>query len=194
MAFMARPEQVILPIDAANLDAFGRYREDQLKDNGHDGTPLFQPQSQAGVSLVSEKIALFQTGLAASVGEPKWRRGWVALDASGTIIGHVDLRDHPEPCTAHRALLGMGVHRAHRGQGVGRALVTFAIAWATNGTTLEWIDLQVLSGNAPAESLYGSVGFHDIATVQDMFRVDGRSVDSILMTMRILRWAEAPPT
>jgi RimJ/RimL family protein N-acetyltransferase len=159
--------------------------EDQLKDNGRNGTPLFQPQSRDVSRADPEKIALFRLGLETPVGEPKWRRAWGAFDASGGIIGHVDLRAHFEPCTPHRAMLGMGVNRAHRRRGLGRALVEFALSWALRDTTLEWIDLGFLDGNVPAERLYRSAGFERVATIRDMFRVDGQSIDDVRMTKRI---------
>src|SRR5664279_2132503 len=120
---MDRPPPLIRLIDDGNLDAFGRYLEDHLRDNGRDGTPLFQPQSRADAWPLSEKLAQFRIGRTTSVGEPRWRRAWAALDSTGLIFGHVDLRAHADPGTSHRALLGMGVHRSHRRQGLGRALV-----------------------------------------------------------------------
>ena len=182
---------VLRAIDEQNVEAFASYVDDHRQDNGRGGTPLFQPQSRAVASSVAERIALFRSGLAIPVGQPGWRRGWVAMDGrarretGSAIIGHVDLRAHAEPCAAHRALLGLGAHRDHRGRGLGTALVTFAISWAVTETALEWIDLAVLAGNIPAERLYRRVGFHQVATVPDMYRVDGRTVDNTMMALRL---------
>jgi len=167
------------------MAALVAHLEDHLKDNGRNGTPLFQPLSRDVSWADPEKIAAFRVGLDTAVGEPKWRRAWGAFDPGGRILGHVDLRARLEPCTPHRAVLGMGVTRAHRRHGLGRALVEFAIAWAVRDTTLEWIDLGFLDGNVPAERLYTGAGFERVATVRDMFRVDGQSVDDVMMTKRI---------
>ncbi len=101
--------------------------------------------------------------------------------------GHVDLRAHPDSCTEHRALLGLGVHRDHRRRGLGRILVEHALAWASRETEIEWIDLNFLAVNVPAESLYRSVGFETVATLADMYRIDGESIDSVFMTWRVRR-------
>jgi RimJ/RimL family protein N-acetyltransferase len=63
--------------------------------------------------------------------------------------------------------------------------VEFALSWALRDTTLEWIDLGFLDGNVPAERLYRSAGFERVATIRDMFRVDGQSIDDVRMTKRI---------
>lgn len=182
---VASPEPVVRAVATADVDVLTAYLEDHLKDNGRGGAPLFQPQSRQAAGLEAGKMALFRAGLGIRVGEPGWRRAWVAIDSSGAIAGHTDLRGRPEPCSAHRALLGLGVHRRHRGHRLGRALVEHALAWATRSTQLEWIDLTFLSGNVPAERLYRSLGFVELATIADMYRIDGESVDDIWMTRRI---------
>ena len=181
--------EVIRPIERDGLDALMAYLEEQMQENGRDGRPIFQPYSRDAPWVASERMEPFRRGLDAPVGEPHWRRTWGAFDDSGAgggaIMGHVDLRAHDEPSTRHRALLGMGVHRAHRRRGLGRALVEFVMAWAREETALEWIDLGFLGGNTPAERLYRSVGFEVVGRVRDMFRVDGLSVDDIRMAVRV---------
>ena len=181
------PAEVIGPIGHAELDAFMGYLEDQMADNGQNGTPLFQPSPRGAPWISSDKVGPFRLGIDIPVGQPRWRRSWCAHDDSGAIIGHVDLRAHDESLTSHRALLGMGVDRAHRRRGLGGALVRHALGWAQHATTLEWIDLSFLGGNLPAERLYRSVGFTVVGTVPDRFRIDGLPVDEISMARRIDR-------
>jgi len=176
---------LIRPLANSDLAAFMTYLADHLTDNGRNGVPLFMPQSRDSAWVTAEKLSLFRDGLTTPVGDAGWRRPWAAFDPASAIIGHVDLRAHPEPCTPHRALLGMGVHRDHRRLGLGRALGEVAIDWARRETTLAWIDLDFLAGNLPAERLYLSLGFQTTATVPDMFRVDGQSVGNVIMTKRL---------
>jgi GNAT superfamily N-acetyltransferase len=114
----------------ATLTAFFVYLDDHLRDNGKDGTPLFQPLSRAQSQLPPGLKVSFIEGLAIPVGEPRWRRLWLALDGRGSIAGHIDLRARPEPGARHRAMLGMGVHRAYRRRGLGARLVATAVDWA----------------------------------------------------------------
>jgi GNAT superfamily N-acetyltransferase len=176
---------VIRAIEPTGLDAFMTYLEDHSKDNGQNGGILFQPFSRHDTWIGAEKLAAFRAGLETDVGAMNWRRLWAAFDAHGAISGHVDLRGRHEPCTSHRALLGLGVHRDHRTRGLGTRLVENAIQWALAETALEWIDLGFLGGNLPAERLYLRLGFIEQAVIPDMFRIDGQSVSDVAMTKRI---------
>jgi hypothetical protein len=108
----------------ADLPALFVYLDDHLRDNGRDGTPLFQPMARADSFFPVEKRAAFVVGT---------MRRWAASRAGaapgsrsmpdGLIAGHVDLRARPERLAQHRCLLGMGVHRdfaARAGRGPGR--------------------------------------------------------------------------
>ena len=79
----------------------------------------------------------------------------------------------------------MGVHRDYRRLGLGATLIAYAEQWAMANTTLEWIDLQVLSGNGPAVRLYLRAGFTRVGEVPEMFRMDGRSFAETTMTKRL---------
>ncbi len=175
----------IRPAEAADLPAFFVYLDDHLRDNGADGTPLFQPLSRAQSQLPPGLKTSFVDGLAISVGEPRWRRLWLALDARGSIAGHVDLRARPEPGARHRAMLGMGVHRAYRRRGLGAQLLSTAIDWARVQAGLKWIDLEVLSENGPAVALYLHAGFTMTARIEDMLEIDGVSHDLSYMRYRL---------
>jgi ribosomal protein S18 acetylase RimI-like enzyme len=174
------------PADAADLPAFFVYLDDHLRDNGRDGAPLFQPLSvpieRAQSQLPPGLKVSFIDGLAIPVGEPGWRRLWLALDARGSIAGHIDLRARPEPLARHRAMLGMGVHRAFRRRGLGARLLAEAAAWARSEDRLQWIDLEVLSENRPAVALYLRAGFTMTARIADMLQIDGASHDMSYMT------------
>jgi ribosomal protein S18 acetylase RimI-like enzyme len=176
----------IRPAEAADLPAFFVYLDDHLRDNGRDGAPLFQPLSRARSQLPSGLKVSFIEGLAIPVGDAAWRRLWLALDSRGSIAGHIDLRARPEPSARHRAMLGMGVHRAWRRRGLGMQLVDAAIGWAQGETGLQWIDLEVLSENQPAIELYLRAGFTMTARIEDMLQIDGVSHDLSYMT-RALR-------
>lgn len=178
----APAELTIRVAQAPDLPAFFVYLDDHLRDNGRDGAPLFQPLSRAQSQLPPGLKAAFIDGLAIPVGEPRWRRLWLALDARGSIAGHIDLRARPEPGARHRAMLGMGVHRAYRRRGLGARLLSTGIDWARNEGHLKWIDLEVLSENHPAVALYLRSGFTMTARIADMLEIDGVSHDLSYMT------------
>jgi ribosomal protein S18 acetylase RimI-like enzyme len=176
----------VAAVTAADFGSFVEYLNDHLSDNGAGGL-YFQPLQRDASRVPPEKSAAFLAGLEIPVGSPGWRRVWVARSAERQIIGHVDLRAHPERFAEHRCLLGMGVHRRHRAQGLGAALLLHAEQWASGTAGLEWIDLHVLSGNEAAVRLYLRTGFTRVGEIPEMFRIDGRNLAYTSMTKRVAK-------
>jgi len=179
---MAAP--AIRAVTQADLAALFVYLDDHLGDNGRNGTPLFQPMPRAESFFPVEKRAGFVLGLGTAFAEPGWRRGWIAVDAGGAICGHIDLRARPERTAVHRCLLGMGVHRDWRAQGLGVRLLDTALTWA-DAQGLAWVDLEVLSNNLPARRLYARSGFVQTGEIADLFRIDGEQHGYVFMTRRV---------
>ena len=167
-----------------DLAVFFAYLNDHLSDNGTAGTAMFMPLPRSESRFSAEKEAAFRLGMQTPVGQPGWRRGWLAIAPDGRIAGHIDLRARAEKTSAHRALLGMGVHREFRQQGLGGAMLAVATAWAET-QALDWIDLEVLSVNAPARQLYLRAGFTLVADMADMFRIDGETLGYTFMSKKI---------
>lgn len=177
---------VIRKLVRDDLALFFAYLDDHLRDNGSAGHARFMPMAHGESRFAPDKQAAFRAGMETPVGQPGWRRGWLALAPDGRIAGHVDLRARPEKASAHRALLGMGVQRDFRRQGLGAALLAVATAWAES-EHLDWIDLEVLSVNAPARRLYASAGFTQVGQVDDMFRIDGEALGYTFMAKNLLK-------
>lgn len=171
----------------ADFGEFLAYLDDHLADNGADGTPYFQPLPRGPRHFPREAAEAFREGLQVGVGQPGWRRAWVVRERGGPMLGHVDLRALPERHATHRCLLGMGVHRDVRRQGLGIRLLRHAEQWSRDTDVLDWIDLQVLSGNAPALRLYDRAGYRVVGELQDMFRLDGVSFPYTYMTLDLHR-------
>ena len=180
------PPLCIELVEGPAFDAFFQYMDDHVSDNGRDGA-YFQPMSMTESRFPPEKAKTFVSGLHASVGTSGWRRAWVARDAAGAIVGHVDLRAHPENHTGHRGLLGMGVHRERRRQGLGRQLLAHVERWASEQPELRWIDLRVLSTNEAAIGLYRAAGFNMQSAVADRFEIDGKSIGEVSMAKKVVR-------
>ena len=166
------------------LPSFFAYLNDHLGDNGTDGTALFMPMGRGASFFPPDKEAAFRTGIDTPLSQSGWRRLWLALGEDGEIAGHIDLRARPEMPSAHRVLLGMGVHRAARQRGLGTRLVDTALAWA-EGEAFDWIDLEVLSVNQPARLLYARCGFTQVGEIADMFRIDGETLGYTFMTRKL---------
>lgn len=176
---------LIEALAADDLAEFIAYLNDHLADNGTRGTGYFQPLPRSSSFFPADRVAAFRTGFDAAVGAKGWRRVWVARSSQRQIVGHVDLRAHPDGFAEHRCLLGMGVDRTHRRMGLGTALIAHARQWASNAGQLEWIDLQVISENRSAVGLYQRAGFAKAGEITDMFRLDGKSLSYTTMSMQL---------
>lgn len=175
----------IYPLPAKRIDDFLLYLHDHISDNGAGHTPLFLPISRQDLRIPTGIKDSFINGMSMSLDKLGWRRVWIAMNAHRDIIGHIDLKSHNQAYTHHRAVMGMGVHRAYRKMGLGRMLIESIMKWAKNEAAIDYIDLWVLSDNAPAIRLYKKMGFQQVGEVMDMFRIDDASLDYVMMTRNI---------
>lgn len=83
----------------------------------------------------------------------------LVAEADGALVGELSLRAiSPRRAVRHVATLGMSVRADWRRKGVGRALLTDALAWAPSAG-IKRVELYVYARNAPAIALYESLGF-----------------------------------
>lgn len=116
-----------------------------------------------------------------------WQRWFCAHDTvSGNIVGHVDLKSDPLIAGLHWCHLGIGIETAYRGQGLGERLMDCAIGFVEAHPALACIELRVFSDNAPAIALYHKKGFTEVGILKDRFRLQGQSIDDIVMVRRLI--------
>lgn len=96
----------------------------------------------------------------------------VVADQDGKIVGWCDAIPG-NVGRNHIGGLGMGVLKAHRGQGIGERLLEATIDGARR-FGLQKIELSVYSSNEPAIALYRKLGF-----VEEGLKKRGRLVDDI---------------
>jgi ribosomal protein S18 acetylase RimI-like enzyme len=175
----------IAALDRTDFEVFVAYLDDHLADNGAGGSPYFQPLSREQSHFSGHRAEAFRNALAIPDGQEGWRRLWLARTPAGKIVGHVDLKAHPDRQATHRCMLGMGVDRNYRRLGLGSRLMAHAEMRAALMTTIEWIDLQVLSANYPAMGLYERSGYVRVGEGPDVFTIDGQTLTQTHMTKRI---------
>lgn len=104
----------------------------------------------------------------------------------GALVGIVSIHRMMRPKTRHKgAIVGMYVAPEVRGQGVGRALVSEAIAYARTLPHLEELMLTVTVGNDSARHLYTSLGFETFAVEPRFLKLDERYYDGEWMALRL---------
>jgi ribosomal protein S18 acetylase RimI-like enzyme len=102
----------------------------------------------------------------------------------GGLVGLAGLGRQKGRKTRHRAhVWGMYVAPRGRGRGVGRALMSTLIAHARALPGVERLTLGVEPTNAPARTLYHTLGFVTYGTEPEAYSLDGEYWDSELMSL-----------
>ncbi|MGE3344737.1 MAG: N-acetyltransferase family protein [Vicinamibacterales bacterium] len=99
------------------------------------------------------------------------------------IIGWCDLTPKFMAGFRHTATLGMGVLPAHRGHGIGRALLRAVLQRAAEGGQLNRIELEVYTSNVAAVALYERFGFLREGIKRRARVIDGHTDDILCMAL-----------
>jgi len=167
-----------------DLDIYAAHFGRHSLESGKDGDPIFMPYGDDAPLDTDNSIERRLKSWSTPVGEPEWSRCWGLFDGE-RMVGACELGSIFLVSAIHRANLGMGLERAYRGQGHGRALLETAIEFARSQPFLDWIDLGVFTGNDPAIALYLAYGFEETGRVLDRFRVNGQKVGDISMSLNV---------
>ena len=170
----------IVPVTAERVAAleshFQRHRAESGGPEGH--FMPFDPDDPEGPK------GLDAAALGLALTDPGWQRWWAALDGD-EVIGHVNLKGPGLRTILHRCELGIGIERYRRGGGLGRRLMAAALDFARAEPSIDWVDLMVMQTNTTARALYESLGFTHIGTYEDRFRIQGKSIGDVMMTLSV---------
>jgi RimJ/RimL family protein N-acetyltransferase len=100
------------------------------------------------------------------------------------IVGRMSLGRDPHPASRHVADLGLMVAAGARRQGIGRALLEQAVAWAQE-VGVRKLELHVFPHNDAAIALYDGFGFEREGYRKAHYRRGRDFVDAILMAYDI---------
>ena len=100
------------------------------------------------------------------------------------IVGRLSVGRDPHPASQHVADLGLMVAKAHRGQGIGAALLQAAVDWAKE-RGVQKLELHVFPHNEPAIRLYERFGFEREGYRKRHYRRPDGYVDAILMAYEV---------
>jgi len=134
--------------------------------------------------LGADEAGRYWDGVAAVQGGGS-RRLWIARDASGAVVGTVQLDLEQRPNGNHRAeIMKLMVHTGARRRGIGRALMRAAEADARDGgrTTLV---LDTRRGD-PSEALYLSLGWTLAGIIPRYAESAGGALDPTAFYYRLL--------
>ncbi len=98
----------------------------------------------------------------------------------GKIVGNAGLRRF-EGRRQHVGSIGMGVHDAYTGRGIGSALIGALLDCADNWLNIRRVELTVYADNAAAIGLYRRFGFIEEGRLKDFAFRAGSYVDALTM-------------
>lgn len=177
-------ELFVRPLGPGDVDAYIAHVLLVDAESGIDGAPHSHPYLRSELEEDEGARERELDRWAAPLDEPGWRRGWGLLDAD-RIVGHLYLAGGDLRSEMHRISMGMGIVSTHHRRGGGSMLLASAIEWARDQPDVAWLDLGVFGDNAAARALYERHGFAEIGTIPDRFRVDGVSLDDVMMTLDV---------
>jgi hypothetical protein len=106
----------------------------------------------------------------------------VALGAELDIAGSISLvRGRPE-FIRHTAELSMWLRPAYREQGLGSAMIQYALDWAVAQGQIEKLTLSVRSSNRRAVNLYTKYGFREEGRRRAYIKTEQGYEDEILLS------------
>jgi len=188
---------LVMPARTVDVGDYAAHLARHLQQSGREGLPHFGVMRAIDREQVE---AYMDSRWRIDVRAPDWGRAWLLWDRDPSgprgvksftdfprVVGHVELRGPNVETALHRALFSIGLEREQVGKGHGRRMMETALSWALYEASLEWVDLRVFSGNAPARSLYKSLGFVEIGMCRDAFRMDdGTRIDDIHMVLDLV--------
>lgn len=169
---------------SADAEKFFLHAIDHFRESNRGGDPIFHPVSDYETWKMEETAKRWQEAWEKPITDLNWERCWV-LEEKGVFLGHATLQGGRMPNATHRVTFSIGILRSARGQGWGRKLTEAALDWAKAQNSLDWVDLYAFTHNAPARALYRAIGFREVGTTEDLFRVDGVSVSDTHMVLRL---------
>ena len=87
---------------------------------------------------------------------------------------------------AHTGMIGMGLKKEFRNQGIGTFLLTEIIHWAKTKSPLEVIWLDVYSSNPSGQNLYKKLNFQVSGIIPNFFKQNNTYHNKIQMYLDLI--------
>jgi len=108
----------------------------------------------------------------------------LTLEVEGRVAGNLMVERRRGRYEQHRGDLSIAIGAGYRGEGLGRALVETAVAWA-RAVGLAKLTLGVFPSNTRAIALYRGLGFVEEGVLRGHLRLPEGERDLVLMGLRL---------
>lgn len=106
----------------------------------------------------------------------------IVAEIDTTVVGVCNFASREKKRVQHTGSLAIGIAAEYRNQGIGTALLSILLKWASSYKKLEKVNLAVRSDNERAIFLYQKLGFVQEGILKrDLKYPSGEYADSILM-------------
>ncbi len=105
----------------------------------------------------------------------------LVAEVSGKVVGFLEFENGRRRRTRHSGMFSIFILRGCREIGIGSALITSLLDWATQHPFIEKVTLAVFSTNERAIAVYQKLGFQIEGRCPHDMKVGTEYVDSILM-------------
>lgn len=101
------------------------------------------------------------------------------------VIGSVDLKGEVRKKIRHNAILGISILKKWQNLGLGKILMQYALGWAKNNLSLEFIWLHVFANHTIAIKLYKELGFEEAFIQKHFIKINNTYIDNVIMKMNV---------
>ena len=179
--FLAGDRKTRVALRAArweDLDAMVEFANELASEHEADidfGTLLSRPVTRIEESeWLAKKLVRIEQGKEVSV----------VAEVEGKVVGNSEALLGAFDDIAAHGTVGIAVRRGHRGMGIGTEMMKELIHQSRE-LGVRTLQLEVLSTNPRAASLYEGVGFERAGLLKEKVRRKGKSIDCIVMTMSL---------
>jgi RimJ/RimL family protein N-acetyltransferase len=97
------------------------------------------------------------------------------------LVGLIHCTRLSRPQMDHTVGIGLNIKKSERNKGIGKALLTSGIAWFETASSIDRLELEVMSNNVHAIHLYESLGFICEGTKRRAVKKGDRYLDTHTM-------------
>ena len=107
----------------------------------------------------------------------------LVAEVAGKVVGAGEVNQLPEE-RSHTGYLGIGISKAHRGQGLGTAIMQ-ALKELSKKAGMRILILDAFATNKTAINLYERIGFKEVGRIPKGIYRDGKYIDLVRMTTEL---------